>query len=133
MKILVGLIFLFAAQIACAEKHPAFFHCAGTQPLWSLNLNEKTFSFHVAHATDTLFDLVAPHPAEGMALSFLRVYQTTAATDHEPATILVKDSPEGCTDGKTQDLHGYEALIIFNHKTFVGCCDQTWRHALNKF
>lgn len=101
------------------------FKCGGTEPFWSLALSDTEFRYDTPEHNNILIHPVKPLHAAGMKLGFLRVYATKTIQKKQRVIIVVKDNPEGCTDGMSDENHGYDAIIIFPTKIFSGCCDMT--------
>jgi len=101
--------------------HP--FRCSGKKPNWSLNMNDNAFRYQAPGSTDIKMKAVRPKHAEGMKVGFLRVYETQIQNRYKSVTIIVKDNPEGCTDGMSDENHGYDAVVILPNKVLSGCCD----------
>lgn len=119
------LLSLLSMTTALANSHKITptFNCAGTHPAWSLNIENEKFLAETPSAVKLLLNPVKPLPAAGMHLSYMRIYETTSKDPHQPVTIVIKDDPEGCTDGQSATLHGYDVVMSMPGKAFSGCCD----------
>jgi len=120
----------FAADQQNTTKHVIYkitrpFKCSGTKPNWSLNMNDREFRYHAPESKDIDMKAVKPKHAEGMKVGFLRVYETQIRNRYKPVTIIVKDNPEGCTNGTSDENHGYDAVVILPNKVLSGCCDMS--------
>lgn len=123
ISILLMLILLTSTSWAKSSRVTPPFYCAGTHPSWSLEINDKKFCAYTPGPTKILFHPVKPIPAEGMHLSYMRVYETKLGHSNQPVTIVIKDNPEGCTDGESGQIHGYDVVMSMPGKVFTGCCD----------
>lgn len=104
------------------------FKCAGTEPFWSLDMSDKEFKYHSPEPVDLMMNPVKPRGAQGMKDSYLRVYETTIQDNNKPVTIIVKDNPNGCTDGMSDENHGYDAIVILPDRVVSGCCDRVYEN-----
>lgn len=123
MAVILLLSFFNTNAVAFNEKTTPTFHCYGTHPKWTLNIDDKKFRVCTPGPNNFMLRPVKPIPAEGMNISYMRVYETKVDRSNQPVTIVIKDDPEGCTDGQSPEVHGYNVVVSMPGKVFTGCCD----------
>lgn len=122
MRLIILLLSALLFSSSFANIPIGNFSCVGTHPDWKLTINQQAFTYLTKHDR-CLIKPTIPLAAEQLPLSFLRVYETRTRNTDEPVIIVIKDMPEGCTDGTHQERHEYESVVIFKNKILTGCCD----------
>jgi uncharacterized membrane protein len=114
--------FLFASPLAVSAEAKTNFKCHGTEPYWSLDIKDNAVSLSQMGQQKIVLDHVRSTNTEGMNKDFMRIYRSHMGKDNKSVVILIKDNPEGCTDGMSNKVYGHDAIVILPSKSFVGCC-----------
>ncbi|OGT52815.1 MAG: hypothetical protein A3F17_05340 [Gammaproteobacteria bacterium RIFCSPHIGHO2_12_FULL_41_15] len=101
------------------------FHCFGTEPFWTLDICSTQFRYHTPEPFNRLLAIVKPRHVKGMKSSYLQVYETHfTRSKSQRVSIIIKDNPQGCTDGMSEELHEYDAIVIMPDQVLAGCCNK---------
>jgi len=109
-------------HLAFSAEAKTNFKCHGTEPYWSLDIKDKAVSLSEMGQQKIALDRACSTNAEGMSKDFMRIYRSHIGKDNKCVVILIKDNPEGCTDGMSDKVYGHDAIVILPSKIFVGCC-----------
>jgi uncharacterized membrane protein len=117
---------LVTALLAIAVATPALaqtqLQCAGTEPFWSVTVDDKTMVLRTPEEERIDLQRVVPRGALARLPDQLRVYESRILKTGKPATLVVTRNYDNCTDGMSEIEYAYDAVYFDNERVFIGCC-----------
>lgn len=117
----LSLFFAISIVSANAENYA----CMGTEPFWNLNVSEAEGSivfFSPTNPEGVEFPYVAPLQAQGFVDNFVQLYVAPSSAKHKMPTLTIIKNDK-CTDGMTESVYGYEAVVYDGSDSVLyGCC-----------
>ena len=104
-------------------ERPEALHCAGTEPFWSVAVDENEGTF-MSPEQESLVDLDYLRLASGIGRSDLWAHYMGSTDGKYSLTVIVRYT-EACSDGMSDLTYDFEALLLGMGKSGApayGCC-----------
>jgi len=115
MKQLFIFIFLFLSfQAFALEKNSYKLNCNGNEPFWSVSINGPS--------------LELKFPGEKYSFKNATVLEATGAVagyvfEIESSKLRISISKDDCSDGMSDFVYKYQAIVRLDNMLLIGCCD----------
>lgn len=119
-SLLAGATVGFIATNAIAQSTPRASEnitVSGTEPFWSMTINRSGLTFSTPDSRPRRFAYSAPLKAEGRPADFVRVYRLQGQANG----MLVLQKTNRCSDGMSDRVYPYEAVLTMGNRVFQGC------------
>lgn len=108
-----------------AKDARAVTQCHGTEPFWGLSISREEISFTGIFDSELQRSMkeITLHSAAGRQEEYLAMYHGPTVED-ESQTMNVIVKTEACTDGMSDQVYDYSAVVLLGSQVFVGCCSR---------
>lgn len=124
MSLVIALAMVGAAgQVAAAAPVDATMvtSCYGTEPFWRLDINASRLRFeHLDEQAMTIANQ-GPRAAQGTQAAFVSLYQGRLLDNPSRFMNVIIQRAE-CSDGMSDDVHPFTALVLSGTTLYRGCC-----------
>lgn len=96
------------------------FTASGTEPFWSVTVNRNGIVYSSPAASKRTYPYVAPMKAESRPLDVVRVYRLNG----QPNGTLIIKKANSCSDGMSDKVYPYEAILILGNQVMEGCAER---------
>lgn len=107
---------LVSQSPAKVENFVAF----GTEPFWSVTVNRNGIVYSSPEVSKRTYPYVAPIKAEGRPIDVVRVYRLNG----QPNGTLIIKKTDSCSDGMSDNVYPYEAILILGNQVMEGCAER---------
>lgn len=97
--------------------------CLGTEPFWSLNVQDGQIRFDMAGTAPNIYELIERRSFNGTSADFAEALTGEHVGDFAES-ISVSILLQQCSDGMSDNLYPYRTVIQKGHQFFTGCCGQ---------
>jgi uncharacterized membrane protein len=103
-----------SAVAKSAAKATVNWHCAGTEPFWSVEIS----------ATDNTATIQTPEKTEA-PISLVAISETADSATYTGKNLKISIKKGKCSDGMSEKDYEYSAAVDFDIYKFQGCADKT--------
>jgi uncharacterized membrane protein len=96
-----------------AAKATANWHCAGTEPFWSVEIS----------AADNTATVQTPEKTEA-PIALVAISETADAATYTGKNLKISIKKGKCSDGMSENDYEYSAAVDFDIYKFQGCADR---------